>query len=112
MDNVSLIPHIGKQMVRIKGQPAREVDVALDQFQIMIGTVRVGYVGKAKGAPITFIRAYPQVVHDEVREHVVKLLGGDPTTSQPPPPSPGAEEAEDTDMETDELDLTEEPDDG
>lgn len=109
MDSISLVPHIGKQMVRLKGQPAREVNVALDQFQIMIGNVRAGYVGKAPGAPITFIRQYPKGVHDEVRAHVIKLLGGNPITNQPPPPAPEAEEA---DMETDELDLTEEPDDG
>lgn len=93
--NIQLVPHEGM---------AHGKRVVLDQYQIMLDGVRVGYVGKSPGSIICPIRAYPDDVMEAIRQHVAEHVGGDPKVGKPPPPPGDPVEEVDDDLEDGEDD--------
>jgi len=110
--DVELRPHIGTQQTRLG-----PVQVEHDQYIIMAGRhgdqmLHIGYVGKAPGAPINFLRQdngqpWPGPIKIAVREAIAQQLGsGARREGQPPEPTPPDDFDDDWDDDDLELDDT------
>ncbi len=96
-----LEPHPARQIVH--GKP---VVLILDQQQVMVKDerdrwVRVAYCGVKPSEGVFFIRDYPEAFIASVKQFVDEQLGGEATTSAPPPapPEPEADEPGDYDSQ-------------
>lgn len=93
---IELQPHPAHKLVH-----GIKVPIILDQQQIMVGGVRVGYCGVGPGKPINFIRRYPEGFKDAVAAHVQQCEGGISSLHEPPPvPERHPEHDDDSDDET------------
>lgn len=67
---INVIPHVGRKK---NGE-----EVVLDQFQIMVNGVRVGYCGRKPGMPISLIKQVDDATKQQISEAVKKAIKGEP----------------------------------
>lgn len=79
--DIAFKAHIGIQ--KLGGQ---QVEVDLDQYQIFLGTKRLGFIGKKPGSPICFTERHSVAVQDAVKAAVFHFHGEESKSHQPPNP--------------------------
>lgn len=92
------------EMAGMKNGAKGPEKVVHDIWQIMDAGVRVGYVGKKPGSPVTLIRRYDDDYRAAVAAFVEKELGKAPEVKQPTPmPPPPAAEQDESDDDAEEM---------